>query len=53
VVDDVGFAHQPSVDKPHVTACFNDRGRCRALLHSYDEMWDRGAPIPEISTLGL
>lgn len=53
VIDGAGFAHQPSLEQPHVSACFNARPDCRRLLHRFDEIWDRSATINEISTLGL
>ena len=53
VVDDSGYAHQPAIDKPLVSACFNDRARCRLLLRRYNEMWERSTALAEISALGL
>ncbi len=53
VVDDVGYAHQPVIDKPVLNACFNDRARCRQLLRRFDEMWAHSVPVAGLSTLGL
>ncbi len=53
VVDDRAYLHQSHFDTPVAVANLGARGRATLFTRRFEELWEQGEPIAEISTIGL
>ncbi len=51
--DHNGYLQQLDVAKPECVVDFNNRQEAAALVRRFDEVWNRGVPLPGVRTLGL
>ena len=53
VVDDVGYVHRNFSDRYEATVSFNDSKVARALIRTFDAMWEHAKPDPNLRRLQL
>lgn len=53
IADDCGVIAKPEANDESLFACFNNRPQARALMETFDYLWQRGMTDPEIRGLAL
>lgn len=53
VADSCGYIHRYAWDRYEANANFNNRHRCRALLNTFESMWDQAASSVHLRRLSI